>query len=130
MNSAIVETDMSGNYIGSSYCWATTRDWAKFGLLYLHNGKWNNEQIFDPSWVKYVTTATPTSKGNYGGHFWLNKGNKFPNTPKDMYYASGYQGQKVAIFPSNDLVIVRMGLSEDFDFDGLYKNVFESILKK
>jgi CubicO group peptidase (beta-lactamase class C family) len=127
MNSAVIETDMNGNYVGSSYCWATTRDWAKFGLLYLHKGNWNGEQIFDPSWVKYVATPTNTSKGEYGGHFWLNAGKKFPNTPKDMYYASGYQGQKVSIFPSNDLVIVRMGLSEDFDFDGLFKEVLESI---
>jgi hypothetical protein len=46
-----------------------------------------------------------------------------------MFYASGYQGQKVAIFPSDDLVIVRMGLSEDFDFDTLYKDVLGSISK-
>lgn len=127
MNSAVIETDMSGNYVGSSYCWATARDWAKFGLLYLHKGNWNGEQIFDPSWAKYVATPTNTSKGEYGGHFWLNLGKKFPNTPKDMFCASGYQGQKVAIFPSNDLVIVRMGLSEDFNFDGLFKEVLESI---
>jgi CubicO group peptidase (beta-lactamase class C family) len=129
MTSAILETDMSGNYVGSSYCWATTRDWAKFGLLYLHRGQWNGEQIFDPSWAKYVSTPTPTSKGQYGAQFWLNAGGKFPNAPKDMFYASGYQGQKVAIFPSDDLVIVRMGLSEDFDFDTLYKDVLGSISK-
>jgi CubicO group peptidase (beta-lactamase class C family) len=38
MQSMIVETDMAGNYVGSSYGWATTRDWAKFGLFYLHKG--------------------------------------------------------------------------------------------
>lgn len=128
MNSAILETDMCGNYVGSSYCWATTRDWAKFGLLYLHKGNWNGEQLFDTSWAKYVATPTNTSNGGYGAHFWLNAGRKFSKTPKDMYYASGYQGQKIAIFPSNDLVIVRMGLTEDFDFDGLYQGVIESIL--
>jgi CubicO group peptidase (beta-lactamase class C family) len=76
-----------------------------------------------------VSTPTPTSKGQYGAQFWLNAGGKFPNAPKDMFYASGYQGQKVAIFPSDDLVIVRMGLSEDFDFDTLYKDVLGSISK-
>ncbi len=131
MNSAIVETDMAGNFVGSSYGWATTRDWAKFGLLYLHKGNWNGEQIFDESWVKYVSTPTNTSNGQYGAQFWLNAGGRFPNAPKDMYYASGYQGQMVAIFPSHDLVIVRMGLKEDpeFDFNGLLSGVVGSLEK-
>lgn len=132
MNSAIIETDMAGNFVGSSYGWATTRDWAKFGLLYLHKGNWNGEQIFDESWAKYVSTPTNTSNGNYGAQFWLNAGGKFPDAPKDMFYASGYQGQMVAIFPSHDLVIVRMGLKEDpeFDFNGLLSGVVGSLNKK
>jgi len=131
MHSAITEVDMNGNFVGSSYGWATTRDWAKFGLLYLHKGNWNGEQIFDESWAKYVSTPTNTSNGNYGAQFWLNAGGKFPNTPKDMYYASGFQGQMVAIFPSHDLVIVRMGLKEnpEFDFDGLLSGVVGSLKK-
>ncbi|GAB3712779.1 serine hydrolase [Flavobacterium koreense] len=132
MNSAIVETDMAGNFVGSSYGWATTRDWAKFGLLYLHKGNWNGEQIFDESWAKYVSTPTNTSNGQYGAQFWLNAGGRFPNAPKDMFYASGYQGQMVAIFPSHDLVIVRMGLKEDpeFDFNGLLSGVVSSLTAK
>lgn len=131
MSSAIVETDMAGNFVGSSYGWATTRDWAKFGLLYLHKGNWNDEQLFDESWVKYVSTPTNTSNGNYGAQFWLNAGGRFPNAPKDMFYASGYQGQMVAIFPSQDLVIVRMGLKEDpeFDFNGLLSGIVGSLKK-
>jgi CubicO group peptidase (beta-lactamase class C family) len=131
MNSAIVETDMTGNFVGSSYGWATTRDWAKFGLLYLHKGNWNGEQIFDENWAKYVATPTNTSNGQYGAQFWLNAGGRFPNAPKDMYYASGYQGQMVAIFPSHDLVIVRMGLKEDpeFDFNSLLSGVVGSLKK-
>ncbi len=132
MNSAIIETDMAGNFVGSSYGWATTRDWAKFGLLYLHKGNWNGEQLFDESWAKYVTTPTNTSNGNYGAQFWLNAGGRFPNVPKDMFFASGFQGQMVAIFPSNDLVIVRMGLKEDpeFDFYGLLSGIVSSITAK
>ena len=131
MHSSIIETDMAGNFVGSSYGWATTRDWAKFGLLYLHKGNWNGEQIFDESWAKYVSTPTNTSGGQYGAQFWLNAGGRFPNAPKDMFYASGYQGQMVAIFPSNDLVIVRMGLKEDpeFDFNGLLSGVVGSLKK-
>ena len=131
MHSALTEVDMVGNFVGSSYGWATTRDWAKFGLLYLHKGNWNGEQIFDESWAKYVATPTNTSHGNYGAQLWLNAGGKFPNTPKDMYYASGFQGQMVAIFPSHDLVIVRIGLKEnpEFDFDSLLSGVVGSLKK-
>ena len=127
MNSALIETDMAGNFVGSSYGWATTRDWAKFGLLYLHKGNWNGEQLFDESWAKYVSTPTNTSNGNYGAQFWLNARGKFPDVPKDMFYCSGYQGQMVAIFPSHDLVIVRMGLSEEFDFNELLREIVGSL---
>jgi CubicO group peptidase (beta-lactamase class C family) len=129
MNSMIVESDMTGNFVGSSYGWATTRDWAKFGLLYLDKGNWNGEQLFNESWAKFVATPTNTSNGRYGGQFWLNAGGYFPDVPKDMFYASGFQGQMVAIFPSQDLVIVRMGLKEnpDFDFNGLLCGIISSV---
>lgn len=129
MASALVETDMSGNFVGSSYGWATTRDWAKFGLLYLHKGNWNGEQLFDENWAKYVATPTNNSNGRYGAQFWLNSSGHFPDAPRDMFYANGYQGQMVAIIPSCDLVIVRMGLSEepDFDFNGFLKGVVSSL---
>lgn len=132
MNSAIIETDMAGNFVGSSYGWATTRDWAKFGLLYLNKGNWNGEQLFEQSWAKYVATPTNTSNGNYGAQFWLNAAGRFPNVPKDMFFASGFQGQMVAVFPSNDLVIVRMGLKEDpeFDFNALLSGVVSSLTAK
>jgi len=128
MHSMLVETDMVGNYVGSSYAWATTRDWAKFGLLYLRNGNWNGEQIFEESWSKYVATPTNTSNGRYGGQFWLNAGGKYPDAPKEMYYASGFQGQKIFIIPSMDLVIVRFGLTDDeaFDFNEFLKGVLGS----
>lgn len=129
MYSAVVETDMAGNFVGSSYGWATARDWAKFGLLYLHQGNWNGEQIFDKNWAKYVSTPTLTSKGNYGAQFWLNAGGKFPDVPREMYYCSGFQGQMVAIFPQHDLVVVRMGTSEDFDFNGLLSGIVNSLKK-
>jgi CubicO group peptidase (beta-lactamase class C family) len=130
MNSMIVEQDMKGNFVGSSYGWATARDWSKFGLLYLHKGNWNGEQILDESWVKYTATPTNTSNGRYGAQFWLNAGGKFPDVPRDMFYCSGYQGQMVAIIPSLDMVIVRMGVKEEepgFDFNGFLKEVITSV---
>lgn len=131
MSSALVEVDMKGNFVGSSYGWATTRDWAKFGQLYLNKGKWHGEQLFDESWAKYVATPTNTSNGRYGGQFWLNESGFFPDVPKDMYYCGGFQGQMVAVFPSHDLVIVRMGLKEnpEFDFNGLLSGIVSSIKK-
>ncbi|PCI11804.1 MAG: serine hydrolase [Flavobacteriaceae bacterium] len=126
MNSMVVETDMAGNYVGSSYGWATARDWAKFGLLYLHNGNWNGEQLFDPEWSKYVATPTNNSKGEYGGHFWLNSGGVMPDVSKDLYSANGYQGQRVFIIPSKDLVVVRLGLAS-IDFNEFLKEVIESV---
>jgi len=130
MHSMTIEADLSGNYVGSSYSWATTRDWAKFGLLYLHKGNWNGEQLFDESWVDYVKTPTATSDGQYGGHFWLNAGGKYPDAPKDIFSANGFQGQRVFIIPSKDLVVVRMGLvgGSGFDFNLFLKEVTESIL--
>ncbi|MCK0130544.1 beta-lactamase family protein [Flavobacteriaceae bacterium F08102] len=128
MHSMLIEADLAGNYVGSSYGWATTRDWAKFGLLYLHRGNWNGDQIFDSAWVDYVTTPTATSNGEYGGHFWLNAGGKYPDAPRDMFSANGFQGQRVFIIPSKDLVVVRMGLAEEgFDFNGFLKDLVASI---
>ncbi len=129
MSSMLIETDMKGNFVGSSYAWATTRDWAKFGLLYLNKGNWNGEQLFDASWVDYVSKPTLHSDGTYGGHFWLNANGKYPDVPRDLYSANGYQGQRVFIIPSKDLVVVRTGLAEDPDFDiNLFlKNILAAI---
>ncbi|MEP3209949.1 MAG: serine hydrolase [Maribacter sp.] len=117
MHSMLIEADMAGNYVGSSYGWATTRDWAKFGLLHLNKGNWNGEQLFSPEWIDYITTPTEGSNGTYGAHWWLNSEGKYPDVPKDLYSANGFQGQRVYIIPSKDLVIVRTGLAEAPYFD-------------
>ncbi|MFT6934103.1 MAG: CubicO group peptidase (beta-lactamase class C family) [Maribacter sp.] len=117
MHSMLLETDMDGNFVGSSYGWANTRDWAKFGLLYLNKGMWNGERLFSEDWVDYITKPTAHSDGVYGAHFWLNSGGKFPDVPRDMYSANGFQGQYVFVIPSKYLVVVRTGLAEDPEFD-------------
>lgn len=126
MSSMMIETDLSGNYVASSYAWATTRDWAKLGLLYLHQGNWNGKQLLNESWVDYIKTPTESSNGAYGAHFWVNESLDLPDVSKDMYYMDGYQGQRVFIIPSKDLVIVRMGLS-DIDFNKMLKEIIETI---
>ena len=129
MHSGVVETDLSGNFVGSSYAWATTRDWAKFGLLYMHEGNWNGEQILDSAWVKYVATPTNTSEGRYGAQFWLNAGGYFPEVPEDVFSCNGFQGQYIFIIPGRHLTVVRMGLKEDpeFDVNGFLRDIIASV---
>jgi CubicO group peptidase (beta-lactamase class C family) len=133
MNSMLFETDMEGNYVGSSYAWATARDWAKLGLLYLHKGNWNGTQIFNKSWADYVAKPTKASNYSYGGHFRTTTLDGFPNVPNDMYFAYGYHGQFTMVIPSMDLVVVRLGLThEDKKYiyayaDQLIKNILSCI---
>lgn len=129
MNSMIIETDVVGNYIGSSYGWATARDWAKFGLLYLHKGNWNGNQILTEDWVKYSTTPTDNSNGEYGAQFWLNAGGVYPNVPSDLFSCNGFQGQHVFVIPSKDLVVVRFGLAENpqFNIDEFLSEIIAAI---
>ncbi len=116
-NSMLIEADLDGNYVGSSYGWGSTRDWGRMGQLYLDKGTWNGEQLFSPDWVDYVSKVTENSNGTYGAHFWLNSSGIYPDVPKDLYSMNGYQGQYVFIIPSKDLVVVRTGLAENPEFD-------------
>jgi len=117
MHSAIPEPDPSGTFVGSSYMFATPRDWARFGLLYLQDGVWAGERVLPEGWVKYSTTPTPKApQGQYGAFFWLNAGTAgnpsdrlWPNVPTDAFTARGYQEQYVAVIPSKKLVIARFG---------------------
>ena len=127
MNSMLVEADLDGNYVGSSYGWATPRDWAKLGLLYLHKGNWNGEQLFAEDWVNYATTPTPTSKGWYGAQIWLNAGKRYPDVPKSMYSFNGYQGQFVFVLPEQEMVVVRMGLTKKININKFLNGIISTI---
>ena len=121
MLSLVMEPDPSGTFVGSSYMFATPRDWARFGLLYLQDGIWNGERILPEGWVKYTTTPTSQApKGEYGALFWLNAGASenpsdrlLPSVPRDVYYARGFQEQRLFIVPSRKLVLVRFGATSD-----------------
>ena len=126
MNSMTLEADLAGNYVASSYAWATARDWGKFGLLYLHNGAWNGEQLFTKDWVAYATTPTPTSEGVYGAQFWLNADGGFKDVPENMYYADGYKGQRVYVLPDQEMVIIRFGMS-NFNENAFLKGILEAV---
>jgi len=108
---AVLEVDPSGTSIGSSYLYATVRDYARFALLYQNNGVLNGERIFPEGWVKYTTSAASASKGEYGAFFWLNIGKKFPSAPEDMYMCEGHDGQQIFIMPAQELIVVVLGYS-------------------
>ncbi|MGD0822556.1 MAG: serine hydrolase [Desulfomonilia bacterium] len=120
MASAVMEPDPSGTFVGSSFMYATARDWARFGLLCLDDGIWHAERILPEGWMKYSTTPTPKApKRKYGAQFWLNAGDTgnpderwMPGAPPDMYSLAGFEGQYVSMVPSKKLVIVRLGLSD------------------
>jgi CubicO group peptidase (beta-lactamase class C family) len=136
MYSAILEPDASGTFVASSYGFATARDWARFGLLYLNDGIWNGERILPEDWVKYTTTPAPAAgMGRYGAHWWLNAGaagnpsqRKYPELPPDTYWADGFEEQYVMVIPSKKLVIVRLGVSHHgFDIVGFTGSVMKAV---
>ena len=119
MRSAVIEPDASGSFVGSSFMFATARDWARFGLLFLKGGVWQGKRILPEGWVEYSTTPTPQApQGRYGAHWWLNAGEPedpsdrpWPDLPTDTFAARGFEGQEVVVIPSRDLVLVRLGQS-------------------
>jgi hypothetical protein len=148
MRSALIEPDPYGNFIGTSFGWATARDWARFGLLYLNDGVWNGERILPEGWVDYTRTPAPAAQHkHYGALFWLNAGAKefshmtreqkdlrnvppFPQLPEDAYFAMGHDGKVVAIVPSRHLVVVRLGLSrsnQTWDYERFMVDVLDAI---
>jgi CubicO group peptidase (beta-lactamase class C family) len=130
----LFEPDASGTFVGSSYIYATARDYARFGLLYLNDGVWNGERILPEGWVKQTTTAPSTDPlKHYGYQFWLNGKDDedstrqaYPEMPGDLFLADGYGGQRIYIVPSKQLVIVRTGLNK-FDEHHFLKEVMASL---
>jgi len=121
MSSAVFEQDGCGTFVGSSFLFATARDWARFGLLHALDGSWNGRRLLPEGWVKLVTTPTPQSpNGRYGAHWWLKLSKELGGEtaaarrlPADAFHALGHEGQCLTVIPSLSLVIVRLGLSID-----------------
>ncbi len=109
MRSPLPKFDAAGTFIGSSFCYATARDFARFGLLYLRGGVWDGQQILPAGWVDYARTPTktpPDEPMGYGAHWWLGMAGP------DSFSANGYEGQFTVCMPSLDLIMVRHGKSE------------------
>jgi CubicO group peptidase (beta-lactamase class C family) len=108
MCSATPKFDDAGTFIGSSFCFASARDFARFGLLYLRDGVWEGRRLLPEGWVDYARTPTfqqpgAEADGRYGAHWWLDIGGP------GSFSANGYDGQFTVCVPDLDLVFVRHG---------------------
>jgi CubicO group peptidase (beta-lactamase class C family) len=127
MSDVTFETDQVGTPIGASHLWASARDWARFGLLYLNDGVVAGRRILPQGWSDYSAKLTPQSQAfGYGAGFWTNRGDGAGprrrvagGMPSDSYMARGNQGQYLVIVPSAHLIVLRMGMAytpgEDVD---------------
>ncbi|MDD3004409.1 serine hydrolase [Flavobacterium sp.] len=106
---------------------STTRSMARFGLLILNNGKWENEIIINADYVKNATSSSQNINKSYGYLWWINgqtsyhlpqsqfefQGSIIPSGPKDMFMALGKNDQKIYVIPSQKMVVIRMGNAAD-----------------
>lgn len=116
----VVEFDPQGLFYGSSLVWATGRDYARFGYLYLRGGVWDGQRVVPEGWVDFARTPGPDPNTDvYGAHWWLTPttGPGRPdrslitdNAMADAFSAQGHEGQIIVVVPSKDLVMVRLGL--------------------
>ena len=113
LTSLTAEPDASGVQVGSSYTYMTARDWLRVGQFWLD--AWHDRtDILPAGWQREATQPSVANwQGNYGLSFWLNtEGSQFPSLPKSMFNAGGNAGQRVMVFPDQELVVVRLGLSQ------------------
>jgi CubicO group peptidase (beta-lactamase class C family) len=117
MTSVTLETDAKGLMMGSSYMFASARDWAKIGQLMLNNGELNGQRFVSKSWVdRSIMPNHSENKKSYGYQWWLNKGSqtkRWPSLPQSSYAALGNREQRLLVVPEEQIVIVRLGWSKD-----------------
>ncbi len=106
MHHSILEADETGTLMWSSYMYASARDWARMGQLYIDGGLApDGTRLIPEDWAAYVSRPTPGSDGDYGSGFWMYEA----GLPDDTFIMNGFQGQFAFVIPSEDLVIVRLG---------------------
>ncbi len=120
--------------------WSNTRSMARFGLLALNKGKWEDDQIVSQDFMNEATTTSQQMNKAYGYLWWLNgkssfmmpqsqfefQGSLITEAPADMYMALGRDDQKIYVIPSKKMVVVRMG--EAADGSNFALSDFDSIL--
>ncbi len=123
MTTATAKFDTAGTFIGSSFVYATARDFARFGLLYLHDGWWGERRILPAGWVDHGRRPTPvpdTESHGYGAHWWL--------WPYEQSMAChGYEGQRIIVLPDRDAVVVRLGKTPEVHNDALRRHLHQVI---
>jgi CubicO group peptidase (beta-lactamase class C family) len=123
MRSAVPEFDRAGTFLGGSSVWASARDWARFGLLYLRDGRFAGRRILPEGWVDHTRAAPTADFSSYGAHFWLNRHPgaeqdvQLRGAPDSVFSAGGANGQFVSIAPTVDLVVVRLGEAQGMTED-------------
>lgn len=117
---ATLEVDATGTPIAGAYLFATPREWARFGVLFLEDGLVGGTRILPEGWVRYSTTPTPNAFVGYGAGWWINQGDsqgarfrREHGMPADAFMAMGIYGQTVVVVPSERLVIARFGTTYD-----------------
>lgn len=105
MSSAEPRFDAAGTFVGSSYVYATARDFARFGLLYLRDGVWDGSRVLPAGWVDEARTLRSVDEDamGYGLHWWIH------DDETGAFAARGYEGQRIIVVPALDAVIVRLG---------------------
>ena len=85
----------------------SAEDMARFGLLFLNNGKWRSEQLISKNWIARATSPSQPNV-NYGYMWWLNKNGPrhWKGLPEDIYYAAGFGGNFIVIDKTNNVVVV------------------------
>jgi CubicO group peptidase (beta-lactamase class C family) len=115
MTSAVFETDERGTFVGGSYLYATGRDWARFAQFLLQDGVWRGQRLLPEGFVGAMRTPTPASGGSYTQvQAWLRGpggSNEEFGLPGDTFWMEGHDGQSIAIVPSANVILVRMGLT-------------------
>ncbi len=126
-----VEADANGLFVASSYSYGSTRDWARFGMLFLNNGVFAGDTILSNNWVDFMKTPAESSDGYYAGTFWLkesNPENALVDIPDDVFFADGFLGQRIYIIPSKKLVAVRMGYGySNFSMNNFLREVIKTL---
>jgi CubicO group peptidase (beta-lactamase class C family) len=121
MNSATMESDEHGTLVGSSYTYATARDWARYAQFLLQDGVWQGQELLPSGYVAMMAAPVAASLGQYGhGQVWLwgsdaatpgvNPDAAF-GIPADTFWMSGHDGQNIAVMRSRQLIVVRLGLT-------------------
>jgi CubicO group peptidase (beta-lactamase class C family) len=114
MHHTVLEADEAGTLQWSSYMYASARDWARLGQLYINDGRApDGTQLIPEDWMEYVSAPTPGSDGDYGSGFWMYE----TGLPAGTFIMNGFQGQYGFIIPSENLVVVRLGAT-NYQSDG------------